>query len=220
MARVVVVVLALMMISVNGFAFGLPKAPAMGSASGKSAVSIDDALSMQNDLLKAYANGVKLNCEAQSIMSEALGLDSLAADLKAESDGLSETNVDGLEASVAKSKAATDAISKKMAESKELSAEAKGKVAKSLVPLGLSLLSYKSAAEKGVSALDGAKSVIENAPMTQKLSAKSKLDPILSIAPSLPGDLSNVIAMAGKYVEFAKSNDIEPPKGLNDALGD
>jgi hypothetical protein len=219
MVRMIFAVLTVVVFSANGFAFGIPKLPGTGSKSAP-AVNIEDALSMQNDLMKAYTNGVKYNLEANSIMGDALNLKEEAANLKADAQGVDGTNVKDLKARVAKTKNATLKIENAMASNKELSSEAKKKVAKSFIPLAASLVSYKVAADKSVSALENAKSVIENAPMTEKLSAKSKLDPILTIAPSVPGDLADVLSMTNNYVKFAKSNGIEVPKDLSAALGD
>ncbi|RLF06673.1 MAG: hypothetical protein DRJ64_04200, partial [Thermoprotei archaeon] len=68
--------------------------------------------------------------------------------------------------------------------------------------------------------LESAQSVVKNASMTEVMSLKDKLSPVLSIAPNVPGDLTSVISTATKYVQFAKSAGVKPPSDLTSALGD
>ena len=219
MVRIILTVFTLMVFSANSFAFGIPKLASKGSTNAP-AVNIEDVLTAQNALIEDYINGIKSNYVAQSYMCEALGLDDEAANAKSSAQGFSESNVKGIKAKRENSKSIDEKIEKEMATHKELSSEAKALVAKSLIPLSQSIISYKGAAEKSAKTLDNAKSVLSNASMTKKLSIKRKLDPVLSIAPKVPGDLTNLLTLAGNYVKFAKSKDIKIPKDLNAALGD
>lgn len=221
MKKLIVASLAMVLTAGPAFSFGLPKIPSVGSEkSAASAVSIEDALASQADLVKAYSKGVKFNLQTQGLMAEALGLKTEAAKLIAAAEGIQEGNVEGIEATKAETAAVSETVEKKMSEGSELSGESKKTVAKSLGTMALSLLSYRNAADKTQSSLQMAKSVIENAPMTQKLSAKNQLDSVLKVAPKIPGDLSNVVMTAKKYVDFAKSAGVAPPADLNTALGD
>jgi hypothetical protein len=202
-----------------GFAFGLPSIPGVGDASSASA-SLEDAVSAQTDLENAYSNGAKFNLQTQGLMAEALGLKDEAAKFLTAADGIQEGNAKSVEATRATTEGLSAVVEQKMAQGEVLSTESKKKVGESLVTMAQSLLSYKIAADKSQSSLEMAKSVIANAPLTQKLSAKNTLNPVLTIAPKVPGDLASVAATAKKYMAFAKSAGIEPPSDLNSALGD
>lgn len=219
MKKVVVSLSIVFLTAGSVFAFGVPSMP--GASAKKSAsVSMEDAVSSQADLVQAYSNGVKLNLQTQSIMADALGLKDESAKLLTAAESINEGNAKGIDATVAGTKSQSEAVANKMAEGGELSGESKKLVGKSLVTMGLSLVSYKQAAGKAKDSLDMAQSVIKSASMTQKLSAKDTLSPVLSIAPKVPGDLVNIASVAKKYIDFAKSAGIKPPSDLTKALGD
>ena len=94
------------------------------------------------------------------------------------------------------------------------------KVGLSLVSLTKSVLAYKTAADLSTGALDSAQSVVKSASMTDVMSIKEKLSPVLSIAPKVPGDLTSIVTTATKYVQFAKAAGVKPPSDLTSALGD
>jgi|GEM_PF-2914343 polyhydroxyalkanoate synthesis regulator phasin len=221
MKRGLFALLVLLIAASNSFGFGLPGLPgAKSEAQGGGAATMDDAVAAQNDLIKAYSSGVKFNLITQGLMAEALGMKDKAAKCKTTADAINEGNAEGLQASKAITDEATAEIEKKMAEAGELSAESKKKVGESLVTMAQCLIAYKTAADKSQNSLKLAQSVIESAPVTQKLSAKKQLDPVLSIAPSVPSELANVSTTATKYVQFAKSAGIQAPSDLNKALGE
>lgn len=218
MKRVTIALVMIVLMAGSSFAFGVPS---FGSKSDSApAVSLEDAMAAQTDLISAYVAGNKADLETKSIIAEALGLKDQAAELMMASESINEGNAKDISATQAKTESAQSAIEEKMSSSKDLSADAKKKVGLSLVSLTKCVLAYKSAADLSTGALDSAQSVVKNAPMTQKLSVKKDLDPLLSIAPKVPGDLTSIVTTATKYVQFAKSAGVEPPSDLTSALGD
>ena len=119
----------------------------------------------------------------------------------------------------AKTEDAQKAMESKMADSKDLSDEAKLKVGESLVCLTKCVVSYKQAADYSQTALDSAQNVVKNSSVTEVFTVKKKLDPVLTIAPKVPGDLTSVVDTSTKYLAFAKSVGVEPPADLESALG-
>ena len=214
-----IVLMVSSLISSSAFAFDLGGAGKKKSSS--SAVTMDDALKSQGALIESYKNGVKLNYEANSLMASALGNKENAAKYKSMADDLDDANCDFdcLEKKTKITEEANEQINKDMSSAKELSSEAKKKVRKSLIPLSKSVLSYKNAAEQSEACLDAAKSVIESASFTQKMSAKKKLDPVLTIAPRAPKDLVNVGNTLKNYIDFAKSHKVKIPKDATDTMG-
>lgn len=216
MKKILIGVLILLFTSTTVFSFGIPK---MGGGDKKPAVSLEDALVSQKDLVAAYVAGNKYDLETKAILADALGLKDEAATLKTASESINEGNAKDISATQAKTENAQKAIEAKMDASKELSADAKKKVGKSLLSLTKSVVSYKKAAELSTGALDSAKSVVKNASMTDALSIKKKLSNVLKIAPKVPGDLSSIASTATKYMSFAKSAGVKPPSDLEGALG-
>ena len=217
MKKILIGVLILLFTSTSVFSFGVPK---IGGGDKKPAVSLEDALVAQNDLVGAYVAGNKYDLETKAILADALGLKDEAAELKMASESINEGNSKDISATQAKTKNAQKAIEAKMGESKELSTDAKKKVGESLASLTKSVISYKKAAELSTGALDSAKSVVKNASMTDALSIKKKLGSVLKIAPKVPGDLISIASTATKYMSFAKSAGVKPPSDLTSALGD
>jgi hypothetical protein len=214
---IVLSIVLLTAVSASAFTKGLS-----GGAKKDGAVSItmDDAVASQSNLVKAYANGVKFNLQTQGIMAEALGLKEDAAQLQTAANSIQDGNSKGIDAARAETQSVSANVEKKMAEGGELSADARIKVGESLITLTQCILSYKDAVSMSKTSLDMAQTVIKDAPMLQKASAKSTLEPVLTIAPKMPGDLVSVTTTAKKYIEFAKSAGIEAPADLNKALGD
>ena len=218
MKKVLVVLFCSLFVVSSAFAFGVP---GLGGGGGsKSSASLDDAVSAQNDLVKAYVQGAKNNMQAQATMADALGLKEQSAVFTATAEGMNESNAKDIPAEVAKTEDASKKIADELKNAKELSADSKKKVAKSLVPLAVSLANYKVAGDKSKTSLEMAKSVIENASMMDKAKAKKQLDPVLAIAPKVPGDLTALASTAKSYIQFAKSNKIEVPKDVTKELGD
>lgn len=215
-----VIVLAIVALSV-GPAFGFTKGlTGGGNKQDAAAVTMDDAVASQSNLMKAYSQGVKYNLATQGTMAEALGLKEEAAKLHTAAESIQEGNAKGIEATKAETASLTEVVDQKMAAGGDLSDGAKKKVGQSLLTMAKSLLAYKTAADMSKSTLDLAQDVIKDAPMTQKISAKKTLDPVLTIAPKVPGELANVTTTAKQYIDFAKSVGVEPPADLNKALGD
>jgi len=218
MKKVLAVLFCSLFVVSSAFAFGVP---GLGGGGGsKSSASLDDAVSAQNDLVKAYVQGAKNNMEAQATMADALGLKEQSAVFTATAEGINESNAKDVPAEVAKTEDASKEIADALKNAKELSADSKKKVAMSLLPLAVSLTNYKVAGDKSKTSLEMAKSVIENASMMDKVKAKKQLDPVLAIAPKVPGDLAALASTAKNYIQFAKSNKIEVPKDVTKALGD
>lgn len=215
-----VIVLAVVVLTV-GPAFGFTKGLIGGGKNqAASAVTMDDAVASQSDLVKSYSQGVKYNFQTQSTMAAALGLKEEAAKLHTAAESIQEGNVKGIEAAKAETAGLTEAVDKKVAAGGELSDEAKKKVGQSLITMCKSLLAYRTAADMSKSTLELAQTVIKDAPITQKMSAKKTLDPVLTIGPKVPGEMANMASTAKHYIDFAKSVGVEPPADLNKALGD
>lgn len=203
-------------------AFGLPKLGKKKNSSSSSAVSIDDALKGQSDLMKDYRSGVASNTKAQGLFQEALGNKDEAAKLKAGAEALTSGNCDYdcLGKTTQITKDAQKATNEKLKSAKLESVESKAKFGEGLIQLGAAVLFYKKAAGKSTDCLSNAKSVIKAAPMTKKLSYKGKLKPVLDIAPRLPKDLSALGTSLKTCIAFAKTNKIKIPKKATEALGD
>ena len=217
MKKLTISLLIVVMSVGTSFAFGLPS---LGSKSkDQSAVSIDDAMKSQSNLVAAYVAGNKYDLETKSLIAEALGLRDEATTLKMASESINEGNVKDIPATRAKTKDAQKAMESKMADSKDLSDDAKLKIGKSLLCLTKCVVSYKKATDLSQSALDSAKSVVKNSSLTEVVSVKKKLDPVLTIAPKVPADLTSVVETSTKYLAFAKSAGVKPPADLESALG-
>lgn len=219
MKRIIVALVVVLAMAGQGWAFGVPGLGKKEETKAPS-FSLDDALAAQGDLIKAYADGNKFDLMTKSLMADALGLKEDAATLKTAAESIDAGNVEGIEAAQAKTEAAQTAVAQKMEKSDKLSADAQMTVGKSLVTLGSCLLSYKAAASQCDKSIDMAKNVIDNASLMNKMSVKKQLDPVLSVAPKVPGDLESLMGTAKKYVEFAKSAGVEPPSDLKQAIGD
>ena len=217
MKKILIGVLILLFTSTSVFSFNIPK---MGGKDKKPAVSLEDALVAQKDLVGAYVAGNKYDLVTKAILADALGLKDEAAELKTASESINEGNAKDISATQAKTENAQKAIEAKMDASKELSADAKKKVGASFLSLTAAVISYKKAVELSAGALDSAKSVVKNASMTDALSIKKQLSDVLEIAPQVPGDLSSIASTATKYIQFAKSAGVKPPSDLTSALGD
>jgi hypothetical protein len=201
----------------TSFAFGMP---GFGKKSkNKPAVSIDEAMASQSNLVAAYVAGNKYDLETKSLIAEALGLRDEASTLKMASESINEGNVKDIPATRAKTEDAQKAMESKMADSNELSDDAKATIGKSLVCLTKCVVSYKQAADLSQSALDSAQSVVKNSSMTEVVTVKKKLDPVLTIAPKVPGDMTSIVETSTKYLAFAKSAGVKPPSDLESALG-
>ena len=202
-------------------AFGIPKMGKKKSSSAP-AVSIDDALKSQGDLMKTYRSGVASNTKAQGLFSEALGNKDQAAKLKAAADGLTSGNCDYdcLEKTTQVTKEAEKANNEQLSSAKNMSDASKAKFGEGLVQLGTSVLLYKKASGKSADCLSGAKSVIESAPMMKKMSFKSKLQPVMDIAPNLPQNFLDIGKSLKNCIDFAKANKIKVPKKATAALGE
>lgn len=218
MKKVTIALVMIVLMAGTSFAFGVPSFG--GKKDAAPAVSLEDAMAAQTDLVSAYVTGNKADLETKSIIADALGLRDQAAELMTASESINEGNAKDISATQAKTEGAQKAIDEKMDGSKELSAEAKKKVGLSLVSLTKCVLAYKTAADLSTGALDSAQSVVKSASMTEVMSIKKDLGPVLSIAPKVPGDLTSVVTTATKYVQFAKSAGVEPPSDLTSALGD
>ena len=217
MKRVTIALVMIVLMAGSSFAFGVPSFGAKKAAAP--AISLDAVMAAQTDLVSAYVAGNKLDLQTKSILADALGLKEQSATLLTASESINEGNAKDIPATQAKTEDAQNAINEKMDASKELSADAKGKVGESLLTLGMSVVSYKQAADLSKGALDSAQSVIKSASMTDAMSLKKKLDPVLSIAPKVPGDLTSVLSTATKYIQFAKSAGVAIPKDATAALG-
>ena len=217
MKKTAIVILMVLMTVTSSWALGLPKLVGGGDDSGP---TIEDAMGIQNDLVSAYVDGNKYDLEAKSIIADALGLKEQAATLKMASESINEGNVKDIDANRVKTEDAQKAIDKKMTESEALSDESKAKIGESLVCLTKCVVSYKKAADLSQGALESAQAVVKNAPITQMVTIKKKLDPVLTIAPKVPSDLPSVVETTSRYVQFARSAGVEPPSDLEAALGD
>lgn len=219
MKKVVVVCSLMVLVAGSAFGWGIPKLGGEAKSDAPAA-SLEDAIKAQKDLVSAYAEGAKLNYQAQGLMAGALGLKEEAAKYETAAKSAGTGNFQDMEAAQANTKDMSKVILEKMTSGESLSSDAKKQLAASLIPMAGSIVSYKNAASKAKGALESAKSVISNAPMTEKASAKKQLDPVLTIAPKVPGDVTEVAATAKKYIEFCKSAGVEPPSDLTKALGD
>lgn len=202
-------------------AFGVPDlGKALGASQGGS--SLESAVDSQDKLVKTYVGAAQFNLEAQRIMAEALGLKERAAELETQAASLGSGNVNKGEIDKIRglTQAAQEEIDGQMAEARELSPESKVMVAKSMLPFAQCVLGYKDAAALCEDSLSLANDVIQNAPLTQKLSATRQLEKVVYLAPKVPSDLTAALSTAKKYVDFAKSNDVEMPADATDALGD
>lgn len=201
-------------------AFGVSN---LSSALGGSdeGISVESAVASQDKLVKTYVGATQHNLQAQAIMAQALGLKEKAAELETQANTLGSGNVDKgeIEKTRELTEAAQEVINENLTEAQALSPEAKILVAKSLLPFATCVLGYKDAASLCGDSLELANKVIQNAPLTQKLSATNQLKKVLYLAPKVPGDLTSVLGTAKKYVDFAKSNDVEIPADAADALG-
>jgi len=217
MKHLTIALLIVVMTVGTSFAFGLPSLGANNK--DQSGVSIDDAMKSQSDLVAAYVAGNKYDLETKSIIADALGLREEAATLMMASESINDGNVKDIPATRAKTEDAQKAMESKMADSKDLSDEAKLKVGESLVCLTKCVVSYKQASDYSQTALDSAQNVVKNSSVTEVFTVKKKLDPVLTIAPKVPGDLTSVVDTSTKYLAFAKSVGVEPPADLESALG-
>jgi hypothetical protein len=217
MKKLLLALLIVTMTTATGFAFGIPKLSKQSG--GAPAVTMDQALKTQNDLVAAYVAGKKYDLETKAMIAEALGLREEAAVLMTASESISEGNVQDIPATQAKTEEAQQAMEEKMADSKELSKEAQIKVGESLLCLTKSVLNYKKAVDLSHNALDSAQSVVKSSSPTEVFKVKKQLNPVLTIAPKLPDDLVSVAETSSRYVAFAKTVGVEPPADLESALG-
>lgn len=217
MKNVTIALLVLVMTSGNVFAFGIPSFGVKKAAT--SSVSLEDAMSSQDDLVSAYVAGNKFDFKTKALLAEALGLRDEAATFQTAADSIGVGNVKDIAATQAQTEGAQEAIELKMAESEGLSSESKAMVCESLVCLAASVTNYKKAAELSSGALESATSVIKGASLTNVVSLKSKLGPVLSVAPKVPGALTSIVATASKYFAFAKSAGISVPSDAGSVLG-
>ena len=216
---VVAVLTVTMFLANSAMGFGLPK---MGKNEKSSvAVSLDDVKKGQKDLVTAYTNGVQANHNANGLMLEAIVGKEAAAKSKEAAEGLKEGNcTSDMKKNTKIADGARAKIAEEMAKSKELSAESKKLVGASLVEIGKSVVSHAAAVKLAQANIDGAQAVIKDAPMTKKMGVKKELDPILKIAPSVPGELAAVGKSLKNYIDFAKSQSIPVPPEATDALGE
>lgn len=205
----------------SSFAFAW-KMPKIGKGKSAASVSIDDALKGQDDLIETYMNGVQSNLKANALLIDALGDKESAAKYSAAAEGISSGNCDSncLDKNIKITEESNGKSDELLGSAKEVSAESKVKFGKSLVQLGTAVLYYKQASVKSGDSLSSAKSVIESAPLTKKLSFRSKLKPVLKVGPRAPKDLCNAGKTLKKCIDFAKVNKIKVPKKATEALGE
>ncbi|MCK5680035.1 hypothetical protein KAI46_04405 [bacterium] len=203
-------------------AWDMPKIGKKKSVAGVAGVSIDDALKGQGDLVETYMNGVQSNLKANALLIDALGDKESADKYNAAAEGISSGNCDSdcLDKNIELTEESNAKCDELLGSAEEVSAESKVKFGESLKHLGTAVLYYKQASAKSADSLSKAKSVIESAPITKKLSFRSKLKPVLKIAPRAPKDFFNAGKTLKKCIDFAKINKIEVPKDATEALGE
>ncbi len=215
-----ILVMIMLFISSSVLAFGL-KLPGKKKVSD-SAVSLDDTIKEQGDLVKIYEKALKLDQDANFMLVEAIKGKEKADQYREQAKGVTSGNCnsDYIKKKVKITKEAHEESAKCSAKVGELSTESKEKVGESMILMAESVICYKQAATKSKTCLDNAKSVVKSAPMTKKLSVKKKLDPVLTIGPKMPGSLVEAGKTLKNLVAFAKSNKIKVPQKATQALGE
>lgn len=198
--------------------FGLPK---IGGKKG-AGVSKDDVIGQQKELLTKYIGSTLEIIAAQKLMLQAFGFKDEAAALETEAKIIGSGNVSSKE--IKKVKAKTDEsqelIDKQIEEGKALSDEGKKYYAKSLPHYVIGVLLAKEVVPATKNCAEGAKKVISNGSLMEKVKLKKAFDVVLYLAPKVGPDLKNLITTGSKYITYAKKNDIDVPKDTSKALGE
>lgn len=201
--------------------FGIPKIG--GEEQRAAGASKESVINQQNDLVKKYMAASLEVTKAQELMADAFDLKELMEGIRADIAALESGNVmskDEIEKQRARTEAVQKIIDEKMEEQTELSAKGKECYAKSLVPYFQGVLLSKEIVPEAKNCLEGAKSQISSAPLTEKAKVKKTFDVALYLAPKVGPDLKNMVSTGTKYVTYAKHNKVKVPKNATDALGD
>lgn len=200
--------------------FGLPK---LGGKEKKgSSISKEDVIGQQKELIKKYVGYSLKIIDAQKLMLKAFGFKEEAAALETETKQFGSGNVSSKEIKKVKSKSdeTQELIDKQIEEGKALSDEGKKYYAQSLPHYIQGVLLAKEAVPVAKNCVEGAKEVISNGSLMEKLKLKKTFDVVLYLAPKVGPDLKNLITTGSKYITYAKKNDIDVPKDTNKALGE
>ncbi|MCD4744112.1 MAG: hypothetical protein K8R67_16745 [Desulfobacteraceae bacterium] len=219
-----VVLILVMFISANAFAgFSLSGKKKKG---GETA-STEDVSSQQSALIKKYQEYSSKITKAQILMAQAFGFKELKEKLDVQSKNLESGNVmtkDDMEKQRKLTESAQNKIDNQMAEGEELSEEGKKYYQKSLTPYFGSVLIYGRDVIPGAkTCLEGAKNVISNASMTEKLKVKKTFKVILYLGPKVGPDFKNLTSFGKNLLTYGKKNKIPTPKDAKEsskALGD
>ncbi len=207
--------------SAQAFDLGVPK---MGGDKDKVSApsqSLDDAINSQEAIVKRFAAAEYSVTEAQSLFSQALGLQvqlAKAQENKAAYDSGAVMSKDSLKKAKARSREVDDAIAKATEDEKELSPESKIKFAQGLAYYAKGVGDTKKLLEEFSPFLNSAKAQFDAASPMQKMSVKKKLDIGVDIATKVPGHLKDQIMTISKLVSFAKKKNIKVPKEATDLI--
>ena len=215
--------LAALALGSNTFALGLGDLPGGDKDKGAATTSVDDVAGRQESLVKRYVSAATHINDAQLQMSQALGLKQQEASLQDAATVLGSGAVldkDAIKKVSATSQEADAAISERLEAGEVLSTESKQMLAQSLVPFGMGLNETKNLANEFKPIMQSATTAIKDAPMTQKLQAKSKLAAGLYVAKNTPGLLSDLIGTSQQLMGYMQSQNVKVPDEASDALGE
>lgn len=215
--------LAALAIGSNAFALSLGDVTGGGKEKGAATASVDDVAGRQESLVKRYVSAATHINEAQLRMSEALGLKQQVASLQDTATVLGSGAVldkDAIKKVSATSEDADAAIRERLEAGEALSTESQQTLARSLVPFGMGLKETKKLTNEFKPFMESATAAIKDAPMTQKLQAKSKLAAGLYVAKNTPGLLNDLIGTSQQLMGYMQSQNVKVPDEASDALGD
>lgn len=187
-------------------AFGLPPIPGI-TASGNSgaSVNVDSLTQQQADLLVTVTTSLRNLSAAQTLMAQALKLDSAAAVAQSTGASLAAGNLTGkdeMKKDVESSLAVQQQINDKLAKGEALSADSKATFAKSLVPYGLGSAGMVVAGKK---AADASQALTH----TMDPTVLFKLGSLLYVAQEAPTLISSFGNATSGIVSFASAQGID-----------
>jgi len=202
--------------------FGKIKVPGTSkSESSTSSSTAVDATAAQEAVVKQYqeASGLVLNSQAE--LSEALGLKSQAAELRAEAESMGSgatLNKDSIEATTALSARANASIQEKIESGEPVSAEGREHYVNGLSLYAQGVVATKDMTEEASAFSSAAKDEIGSASMTEKHKVTARLSAGTYLVKELPGFTSKLANGLGQVVAYAESADIPVPKEATDVL--
>jgi hypothetical protein len=217
----ILVAVAFLVVGSSAFGFNMPK---FGGKSGAPAVSTDEIMKRQSQLVKSYMAAAREIVTAQKFMAEAFGFKERVEELDATIKVLGSGNVltkDAIEKVRALTEKMDAAIDEKMEKNEQLSSEGKNYYFRSMKPYFKGLVITKSqVVPEADRCLRWTKQQIENAPWLEKMKVKKTADVILYLAPKVGPDVLSMVSTGTKYITYAKKNGVKVPKNAADALGE